>query len=188
MNILFLCTGNSCRSQMAEGWARQMAGEDFEIQSAGIEAHGQNPRAISVMREAGVDISTQESTRLTDEMLAAADLVVTVCGHADEHCPAVPAGTKKVHWPLSDPARARGDEAAVMETFRATRDEVERRVRDLIRLSQGRIKVFCGTDDLALESFFMGAVGFISVIGNIVPGMSQRLFDQVQAGDLDGPD
>ena len=90
MNILFLCTGNSCRSQMAEGWARHLSPRDWEIQSAGIEAHGKNPRAIAVMKEAGIDISAQESTRVTDDMLESADLVVTVCGHADEHCPVLP--------------------------------------------------------------------------------------------------
>lgn len=132
MNILFLCTGNSCRSQMAEGWARQMAGEDFAIQSAGIEAHGQNPRAISVMREAGVDISTQESTRLTDAMLDAADLVVTVCGHADEHCPVLPPSTQKEHWPLDDPARATGTEEEIMAFLRASRDDIRERTAELL--------------------------------------------------------
>ena len=85
MNILFLCTGNSCRSQMAEGWARHYAGKAFDVQSAGIEAHGKNPRAIGIMQEAGIDISAQDSTRVTPAMLEHADLVVTVCGHADEH-------------------------------------------------------------------------------------------------------
>lgn len=94
MNILFLCTGNSCRSQIAEGWAKQFSPADWTIESAGIEAHGKNPRAIAVMQEAGVDISAQESTMVTDAMLGRADLVVTVCGHADEHCPALPPGTK----------------------------------------------------------------------------------------------
>lgn len=132
MNILFLCTGNSCRSQMAEGWARQMARGDFTVQSAGIEAHGQNPRAIAVMDEAGVDISTQQSTRLTDEMLAAADLVVTVCGHADEHCPVLPPGMLKEHWPLNDPAAASGSENEVMAVFRASRDDIRERVAELL--------------------------------------------------------
>ena len=132
MNILFLCTGNSCRSQMAEGWGRHLAGEDLNFDSAGIEAHGQNPRAIAVMDEAGVAISGQESTRLTDDLLAWADRVVTVCGHADEHCPILPPGVEKEHWPLSDPAKATGSEEAVMATFRATRDEIERRVRELV--------------------------------------------------------
>lgn len=133
MNILFLCTGNSCRSQIAEGWARQLAGEGFTVQSAGIEAHGKNPRAIAVMKEAGIDISGQESTRVNDAMLAAADLVVTVCGHADEHCPVLPAGTRKEHWPLADPAKASGDEAHIMQVFRASRDDIRQRVTDLLQ-------------------------------------------------------
>ncbi|KPV39776.1 arsenate reductase [Thiohalorhabdus denitrificans] len=117
---------------MAEGWGRHLGGPDLNFASAGIEVHGQNPRAIAVMAEAGVDISGQESTRLDDELLAWADRVVTVCGHADEHCPILPPGTAKEHWPLSDPAKATGSEAEVMDTFRATRDEVERRVRELV--------------------------------------------------------
>jgi len=132
IRVLFLCTGNSCRSQMAEGWLRSLGGDGFSVESAGLEAHGKNPRAIAVMGEAGVDISGQESTVVTPAMVAAADVVVTVCGHADEHCPAVPATTRKIHWPLSDPARATGTEAEIMDTFRATRDEVARRVRELI--------------------------------------------------------
>jgi len=132
MNILFLCTGNSCRSQMAEGWARHMVGSNHEIQSAGIEAHGKNPRAIAVMAEVGIDISGQESTRLTEQMLKDADVLVTVCGHADEHCPALPPGKKKIHWPLTDPAKATGSEDEIMAEFRATRDEVSERVVDLL--------------------------------------------------------
>ena len=131
-HVLFLCTGNSCRSQMAEGWARRLGGDRIEVQSAGIEAHGKNPRAIAVMAEAGVDISGQESTRVTDAMIQRADVVVTVCGHADEHCPVVPPGIQKIHWPLTDPAKATGSEAEIMAQFRATRDEVRRRVADLI--------------------------------------------------------
>jgi len=85
-----------------------------------------------VMKEAGIDISKQESTRLMPEMLDWADYVVTVCGHADEHCPVVPPGTRKQHWPLDDPAKARGSEDEIMAVFRATRDEIERRVRALV--------------------------------------------------------
>ena len=131
-NLLFVCTGNSCRSQMAEGWVRHFGGDAVTAGSAGIEAHGKNPRAIAVMAEAGVDISAQESTRLTDEMLRNADIVVTVCGHADEHCPALPPGVKKLHWPLSDPARAQGNEDETMSVFRATRDDVKRMVAALL--------------------------------------------------------
>ena len=132
MNILFLCTGNSCRSQMAEGWAKHFAPSGWRIESAGIEAHGKNPRAIAVMAEAGVDISGQESTRVTDAMIEDTDQVVTVCGHADEHCPVLPSGTRKEHWPLDDPAKAAGTGEEVMAVFRATRDEVKARVAELI--------------------------------------------------------
>ncbi|MGB5307224.1 MAG: arsenate reductase (thioredoxin) [Gammaproteobacteria bacterium] len=131
MNILFLCTGNSCRSQIAEGWGRHFASA-HQFFSAGIEAHGKNPRAIAVMQEAGVDISGQESTRVTDDMLQRADLVITVCGHADENCPALPVSVRKLHWPLEDPARASGSEAEIMQVFRNTRDDIRRRVLTLL--------------------------------------------------------
>lgn len=137
MNILFLCTGNSCRSQMAEGWARALAGANHDIQSAGIEAHGKNPRAIAVMREAGLDIAGQESTRLTGEMVSQADIVVTVCGNADENCPVLPAGTRKEHWPLDDPAQATGTEDEIMAVFRRSRDDIHRRVTELLERLQG---------------------------------------------------
>lgn len=114
MNILFLCTGNSCRSQIAEGWTRHLGNKDITAQSAGI------------------DISQQESTQVTDAMLDSADIVVTVCGHADEHCPALPPGKRKIHWPLEDPARASGSEAEIMQVFRASRDDIRQRVQDLI--------------------------------------------------------
>jgi len=132
MNILFLCTGNSCRSQIAEGWAKSMAGDKFNFESAGIESHGKNPRAITVMQEKGIDISQQESTKLTDEMLNRTDYIVTVCGHADEHCPALPAGMQKEYWPLNDPAKATGSEESIMEVFRESRDDIKQRVSDLL--------------------------------------------------------
>lgn len=130
--ILFLCTGNSCRSQMAEGWARHLGGDRVVVASAGIETHGLNPRAVAVMAEAGVDISGHRSTRVTPAMVAEADLVVTVCGHADEHCPALPPGVEKHHWPLTDPAKGEGDEATVMAGFRASRDAIRERVAALL--------------------------------------------------------
>lgn len=133
MNLLFLCTGNSCRSQIAEGWARRLGGDWLEVQSAGIESHGKNPRATEVMQEAGLDISYQESTRLTDDILASADYLVTVCGHADEHCPVLPPGMHKEHWPLSDPAKATGSEEEIMTVFRESRDHIRQRVADLIK-------------------------------------------------------
>ncbi|SEP81700.1 arsenate reductase [Ectothiorhodospira magna] len=131
-SILFLCTGNACRSQMAEGFARHLGGDAFRIQSAGIEAHGKNPRAILAMAELGIDISGQESTRVTDAMLAEVDLVVTVCGHADEHCPLLPPGTRRLHWPLTDPAKATGTEEDITLAFRQIRDEIQARVSALL--------------------------------------------------------
>ena len=132
IHILYLCTGNSCRSQIAEGWTRALAPGSVGVSSAGIEAHGKNPRAIAVMAEAGIDISGQESTVVSPEMLAEATTVVTVCGHADEQCPVLPAGVEKRHWPLQDPARATGTEEAIMNTFRATRDDIRKRVESLL--------------------------------------------------------
>lgn len=132
INILFLCTGNSCRSQMAEGWLRVIGGDQFTVQSAGIEAHGKNPRAVAAMKEVDVDISGQESKILSDAMLRQADVVVTVCGHADEQCPVLPPGVVKVHWPLTDPAKATGSDEEIALAFRRTRDEIERRVREFV--------------------------------------------------------
>lgn len=132
LNVLFLCTGNSCRSQIAEGWLRALGGGAVSAQSAGIEAHGKNPRAIAIMQEAGIDISGQESTIVTHDMIAAANVVVTVCGHADEQCPVLPSGVRKLHWPLSDPAKATGTEEQIMAEFRATRNDIEKRVRGLL--------------------------------------------------------
>jgi arsenate reductase len=137
-NVLYLCTGNSCRSQIAEGWTRLLGDGWVEAQSAGIEAHGKNPRAIAIMKEAGVEISDQESMIVSDEMMQRADVVVTVCGHADELCPVLLPGVKKVHWPLTDPARATGTAEEITNQFRATRDEIETRVRGLLaRLAEG---------------------------------------------------
>lgn len=132
VRILFLCTGNSCRSQMAEGWANHLGAHWVEARSAGITAHGKNPRAIAVMQEAGVDISQQSSKVLSPDMLEWADLVVTVCGHADEHCPALPPHVQKRHWPIEDPARATGTEEEILAKFRAVRDEIRGRVEGLL--------------------------------------------------------
>lgn len=140
-NILFLCTGNSCRSQIAEGWAKRIGGDSVVVQSAGIEAHGKNPRAIEVMQEIGIDISGQESTIVDDTMLQNVDVVVTVCGHADEQCPVLPPGITKLHWPLTDPAKATGTEEEIMIEFRATRDEIEGRVNELLEsIKAGEIR------------------------------------------------
>ena len=130
--LYFLCTGNSCRSQMAEGFALQMAGGRFEIASAGIEPSSLNPRAIAAMREAGVDISTHTSKAIDLALLRRADVVVTLCGDANDRCPSVPEARLRLHWDLQDPARAQGTEAERMAVFRAVRDDIRRRVADLV--------------------------------------------------------
>ncbi|MBO6558287.1 MAG: arsenate reductase ArsC [Pseudomonadales bacterium] len=134
MKLLFLCTGNACRSQMAEGWARHLGKGIFQrIASAGIEAHGLNETAVSVMLEAGVDISGHQSSLLESFDLKDFDLVVTVCGDADEQCPRLPGGSQKQHWPLSDPAKLTGSEEEIIDGFRLTRDDIRARVEVLIK-------------------------------------------------------
>jgi arsenate reductase (thioredoxin) len=132
-NVLFLCTGNSCRSQMAEGWCRHLMSERFACASAGIEKHGLNPLAVKVMAEAGVDIAAQYSkttAELGDEEF---DFVITVCGHADENCPFFPARTRVIHHGFDDPPKLAAESASEEETlghYRRVRDEI----RDFIQL------------------------------------------------------
>ena len=132
--ILFLCTGNSCRSQMAEGLLRDIAGERCEVYSAGIEKHGLNPLAVAAMREIGIDIARQESKTLDDLAGQSFDYVVTVCGHADETCPVFPGETTRIHKGFDDPPRlaanARSKEEALAHYARV-RDEIKQYVQSL---------------------------------------------------------
>ena len=137
--VLFLCTGNSCRSQMAEGWARALLSERIEPYSAGIETHGMNPNAVQVMREAGIDITSQTSKLVTSLSEVPFDLVVTVCGHADEHCPTFKQRTKVVHVGFDDPpklAKSAATEEEALSHYRRVRDEirhfVETRLSELV--------------------------------------------------------
>ena len=125
LKVLFLCTGNSCRSQMAEGWARQMKGECIDAYSCGIEPRGLDARAVRVMAEAGVDISGQRSKGLAELAGIEFDYVVTLCGHARESCPAFPGKTKVLHFGFEDPAAAEGSEQDVLATFRRVRDQIK---------------------------------------------------------------
>ena len=128
MKILFLCTGNSCRSQMAEGWTRHLKSDVLQPYSAGIEKHGLNPYAVNVMAEAGVDMSKQYSKTLEDIGPVQFDYVVTVCGHASEHCPILPGKAKKIHAGFDDPPKLTKDMPDGEEKL-----AVYRRVRDQIR-------------------------------------------------------
>lgn len=134
MKILFLCTGNSCRSQMAEGWARHLRGGTVEPYSAGIEKHGMNPHAVKVMAEAGVDLSKHYSKTLDDLNGVVFDYVVTVCGHANEHCPVFPGKTKVVHVGFEDPpslTKDIPDGEAKLAVYRRVRDQIRRFIETL---------------------------------------------------------
>jgi arsenate reductase (thioredoxin) len=139
VKILFLCTGNSCRSQMAEGWARHLKGDVIEPYSAGINARGLNRNAIKVMAEAGVDISGQRSKRIDTLKDITFDYVITVCDNAHESCPLFPGKTKVVHMGFDDPPRlsrdAKTDEEALVH-YRRVRDEI----RDFVAQLPGKLK------------------------------------------------
>jgi len=130
--LYFLCTGNSCRSQMAEGFARDLAPKDWMIASAGVERHGLNPLAVQVMEEVGVDISQQTSKLIDVDYLNTSEIVVTLCGDARDKCPVTPPSVTRIHWPLTDPAQATGTPDQIMATFRQSRDEIKSRVTSLI--------------------------------------------------------
>lgn len=127
--IYFLCTGNSCRSQMAEGFGKKILGDRFDVFSAGIEAHGLNPTAVKVMKEVGIDISEQTSDIINPEILNQADYVITLCGDANDKCPITPPEVTRLHWGLEDPAKAQGSEEERLAVFRRVRDETKRRIQ-----------------------------------------------------------
>ncbi|UXR77931.1 MULTISPECIES: arsenate reductase (thioredoxin) [unclassified Staphylococcus] len=117
--IYFICTGNACRSQMAEGWGKQILGDSWNVYSGGIETHGVNPKAIEAMDEVGIDISTHTSDLINPTILNQADLVVTLCSDADKNCPVMPPHVKKEHWGFDDPAGQPWSE------FQRVRDEIK---------------------------------------------------------------
>ncbi|WP_045221430.1 arsenate reductase ArsC [Desulfonatronum thioautotrophicum] len=134
VKVLFLCTGNSCRSQMAEGWTRHLKGDVIEAFSAGIEKHGLNPHAVRVMAEAGVDISGFRSKTVDELPEQEFDYVITLCGHAQETCPFFPAKTKRLHVGFDDPpklAQTAQSEEEALGHYRRVRDEIRDFVRTL---------------------------------------------------------
>jgi thioredoxin type arsenate reductase len=127
--VYFLCTGNSCRSQIADGFLKALGSDKYEVKSAGLEAYGLNPRAVAVMKEAGIDISTHTSNVIDPEILNKADYVITLCGHADEYCPVIfNNNVVKWHWGFEDPAKATGNEEEIMAKFREVRDSIQDRI------------------------------------------------------------
>lgn len=132
LRILFVCTGNSARSQMAEGFARHFGQGRVEAYSAGMAPSTLHPMAIRVMQEKGLEISGQHSKAFDWELARQMDMVITVCGHANESCPILPPEVQRLHWPLEDPAAATGSAAEILATFRATRNQIEGRMRELL--------------------------------------------------------
>ena len=127
--IYFLCTGNSCRSQMAEGFGKKILGETFEVYSAGIESHGLNPKAVEAMNEVNIDISNQTSDLIDTDILVKSDYIITLCGDANDNCPVTPSHISRWHWGFDDPARATGSDEEKWAVFQRVRDEIEERIQ-----------------------------------------------------------
>jgi arsenate reductase (thioredoxin) len=130
--VLFLCTGNSCRSQMAEGFLRALGGEIYEAHSAGTRPSTLNPLAVQVMCEAQIDISGQRSKDAAEYLNSEFDVVITVCDNAKEQCPVFPGPTVREHWAFADPAEAKGTEEQRLQVFRRVRDEIGARVQEFV--------------------------------------------------------
>lgn len=124
-NILVLCTGNSCRSQILHGYLQQMLGNKAMVYSAGIETHGVNPRAVAIMQEDGIDISKHTSNHVNEYRDIAFDYIITVCDHAQEHCPYIPGNALRLHHNFPDPAKAKGTEETIMQQFRDVREMIK---------------------------------------------------------------
>lgn len=131
--ILVLCTGNSCRSQIAHGYLNYFGNENLEVYSAGIETHGVNPRAISIMKEDGIDISHHTSNNVNEYTSIEFDFVLTVCDNAKENCPYFPSKIKTFHYNFPDPAKAKGTEEEIMNQFRIVRDMIRNYTKEFIK-------------------------------------------------------
>jgi len=134
--VLILCTGNSARSQMAEGLLREMAGDQFEVASAGVAPTKIRPEALAAMRDIGIDISGHYSKSVDEFAGQTFDYVITVCDNANEQCPSFPGKTKRLHWSLDDPAAVTGDEGQRLEAFRRIRDQINERLREFVGKSE----------------------------------------------------
>lgn len=138
--IMFLCTANSCRSQMAEGFAKEYGKGLIEVYSAGLMAAGVQKRAIAVMKEIGIDISKQQSKEIDADLLRKMDIVVTLCGHAEETCPWTPPAIRRIHWPIQDPVGTVGTEEQLMKEFRRARNEIKGKVQELMKdIAEGKV-------------------------------------------------
>ena len=133
LKVMFLCTGNSCRSQMAEGFARELGKGIIEPYSAGLSPSYVHPRAIEVMKEIGIDISNQKSKTIDEELLKKMDIIITLCGRAEASCPMTPPEIKRIHWPIEDPVGAIETEEEIMDAFRKARDEIKTKIQSVVK-------------------------------------------------------
>jgi arsenate reductase (thioredoxin) len=131
--LYFLCTGNSCRSQMADGWGKHFGEGNVEVFSAGIETHGLNPHAVAAMKDADIDISNYTSDLIDPAILNRADYVITLCGDANDKCPITPPHVKRLHWGFEDPAKATGTEEEIAAKFNEVRDAIRDRVQGFLK-------------------------------------------------------
>lgn len=139
LKVMFLCTGNSCRSQMAEGLARELGKGLIEVYSAGLIPAGVNPWAIRAMRDLGIDISGQKSKTIDKKLLRTMDIVVTLCDNAAEACPWTPPEIKRVHWPIKDPVGTVGSEEKIMREFHRARDQIKEKIQVFVQdLKKGK--------------------------------------------------
>jgi len=130
--VLFLCTGNSCRSQLAEGYLRHFAGNRFEVTSAGLEPGIVNPNAIQIMKEEGIDISQHTSKHVNQFINQKFDFIITVCDNANERCPYFPGEAERIHWSFEDPAAAEGTEEEILAVFRKVRNQIKNKIQEFL--------------------------------------------------------
>jgi arsenite transporter len=194
LKIMFLCTGNSCRSQMAEGFARELGKELLVPYSAGLIAAGVHPRAIAVMKEIGIEISSQKSKEIDEDLLRKMNVVITLCGNAEESCPRTPPEIKRLHWPINDPVGTVGSEEKIMKEFRRARDEIGAKIVQLISelKTTGKITVTeqavkrLSFVDYFLTLWIFAAMAFGVVLGHLVPG-TEDFIDSLRSGTTNIP-
>jgi ACR3 family arsenite transporter len=194
IKVMFLCTGNSCRSQMAEGLARKFGKGLMEPYSAGLLAAGVHPRAIAAMNELGIDISGQKSKEIDEDQLRRMDVVITLCGNAEESCPWTPPEIKRLHWPINDPVGTVGSEERIMKEFRKARDEIGARIVQLVSEFKTTGEIAEPEQKVSRHSFadyfrtlwILAAMAFGLAMGHLIPGMDDFI-DSFRSGTTNIP-